>query len=68
MCGDKQDKTQNVKTQQPDQIKKPTEEKQTEEKQNNGNKIIKSKPNKIIKAPQHNTTTSRIVESINVML
>jgi hypothetical protein len=63
MCSYNQGKTQNVKTQQTDQIEKPTEE-----KQNKGDKIIKSKPNKIIKAPQHNTTTSRIVESINVML
>jgi hypothetical protein len=63
MCSENPDKTQNVKTQQTDQIEKPTEE-----KQNKGNNIIKSKPNKIIKAPQDNTTTNRIVESINVVL
>ena len=70
MCFDKQNKTQNLeppKTQQPDQIKKPKKEKQNKELL--GNPKIKSKPNKIILAPQRHPTTqitTRVVESITV--
>ena len=70
MCIDKPEKTQNgkpAKTQLPDQINNPKKEKQNKEVL--GNPKIKSKPNKIIRAPHHDTTpiTKRVVESITVM-
>ena len=70
MCIDKPERTQHGKpptTQQPAQIKNPKKEKQNKEV--SCNPKIKSKPNKIIRAPQHDTTpiTKRVVESITVM-
>ena len=58
---------QTAKTQLPDHINKAKEEKQNKEVSSNPK--IKSKPYKIMKAPQQDTTpiTKRVVESITVI-